>query len=291
MLRSMTGYGKVVHTIGETDYTLELRSLNHKGTQVQANLPARFREREIPLRRLISDRTGRGKIDLFVRPHGSGMAQASEIDRTLFEKYYRELATLKETLGDREDKGLMSLVMQIPDVMREPQSGITDAEVQELEKGVERVLGELEKYALAEGETLYTDLKEQVDTIRERLKVVEEKDPQRVEKKRERLKKELENAMGREEYDADRFEQELVHYLDKLDLNEEKVRLNGHCAYFIETMEENAPNGKKLEFIAQEMGREINTIGSKAQDEHIQRAVVQMKDALGKIREQVMNVM
>ncbi len=287
----MTGYGKVVHTIGETEYTLELRSLNHKGTQVQVNLPARFREREIPLRRLISDRTGRGKIDLFVRAHGSGMAQASEIDRGLFEKYYRELATLNQTLGDGEDKGLMSLVMQIPDVMREPQSGIMDVEVQALEKGVEKVLGELEKYALAEGETLYTDLKEQVDAIRERIKIVEEKDPKRVNNKRERLKKELESAMGREEYDADRFEQELVYYLDKLDINEEKVRLNGHCQYFIETMEEDPPNGKKLEFIAQEMGREINTIGSKAQDEDIQRAVVEMKDALGKIREQVMNVM
>ncbi len=168
---------------------------------------------------------------------------------------------------------------------------MTPEDRRQLEEGVDRVLQELKAYALEEGKSLENDLRDQERTIRDHLEEIGKREGERVNTKRDRLKKALEETMEDGEYDKERFEQELVYFLDKLDLNEEKVRLENHCRYFLETLEEGPPNGKKLEFIAQEMGREINTIGAKANDADIQHAVVRMKDALGKIREQVMNVM
>ena len=290
MVHSMTGYGKAVVELPHKKLTIEIRSLNSKQFDLFTRIPMIYREKEIGLRNDLSKKLERGKIDLsFTVEHISKDVSAS-IDHTLLKQYHQEIKALAQKMYLEEPKDWFQTLLRMPDVMKQDIEELDDEEWALIEKTIEKAVNELIGFRVQEGEMLKNLLVEKIANIRQLLQDVEPYEGERIEKVKSRIYDGL-ATLENKEYDTNRFEQEMIYYIEKLDVNEEKSRLTHHLDYFIETLNDQKSQGKKLGFIAQEMGREINTLGSKSNHSDIQRIVVQMKDELEQIKEQILNVL
>src|SRR4051812_32947756 len=291
MIKSMTGYGIAVFDSGNTKYTVEIKSLNSKFLELGLRIPKSFSEKEFQLRNECNKQIERGKVNLSINVEkADATVKAAGIDRSLLKHYYDQLKAVSTDLNEPVSN-LLQLALGLPEVVKYEEETVSEDEWRLVEKTFQQALAAFQQFRADEGNVLEQDVKMRIGIILKNLVLVEVEEPKRVPVIRERLNQFLSEAVGREAIDQNRFEQELIYYIDKLDITEEKIRLKSHCEYFIETLKNADANGKKLGFISQEIGREINTLGSKANDANIQKLVVGMKEELEKIKEQLFNVL
>jgi uncharacterized protein (TIGR00255 family) len=287
----MTGYGIAAADSGTTKYTVEIKSLNSKFLELSLRLPKIFSDKEFQLRNDCNKQIERGKVNLSITvEQQSGVVKAAGIDTVLLKNYYEQLKAVSVELGE-PTTNLMQLALGLPEVVKYDEETVSEDEWKLVEKTFNQAVAAFQKFRSDEGNVLEQDLKYRINIILENLKLVEIEEPKRVPIIRERLNSFLEEATNKEGIDQNRFEQELIYFIDKLDITEEKVRLKAHCDYFLETLKNSDANGKKLGFITQEIGREINTLGSKSNDANMQKLVVGMKEELEKMKEQLLNVL
>ena len=291
MLKSMTGYGKAQCQIGADKYLVEIRSVNGKTADITLKTQLIPRDQEVPLRKYIAERLSRGNIDLFITVERGEGAAVRTISRPTLLAYFNQLEKAVEgtTLACVEPDAMLASIMRLPDVLETRSTEITGDAWDTLNEAICQAVTALDDFRRREGESLRRDVLGQVDKIESYIPEVERYERERITAIRERIEARLREIAASP--DANRLEQEMIFYLEKLDVNEEKVRLRQHCRYFRETVEEEPLPGRKLGFIAQEMGREINTLGSKANHAEIQKIVVKMKAELEKIKEQSMNIL
>lgn len=292
MISSMTGYGKAAAALSGGVLTVEIKSVNSKGVDISIKSSLLPKEHEMEVRKRLAERLQRGTIDLFLSWEPNSYDEVRGINLELAGEYLRQLSSLLP--GGAADGAsaayLAGAVLRLPDIVDSRKQDIVNEENWlEVSAAIDRALDAICDYRSREGESLYKDITSRVSTILSLYDEVEKREPERIEAIRARILRAAEELQLK--LDAERLEQEMIFYLEKLDINEEKVRLRQHCRYFMDTIDSEACPGKKLGFIIQEMGREINTTGSKASDAHIQKLVVRMKDELEKIREQSMNVL
>ncbi len=288
----MTGYGKSVTEIPGRKLTIEIKTLNSKQLDLNLKIPGYFREKELEVRNYLTRHLDRGKIDFYINTEMTGEMLNYSLNHDLAMKYYGDLKSLKKKMGDSSP--LLPLVIKMPDVMQTTRDEMNEQEWEAISKGIAEAVVQVDEYRVGEGRALEEDMLKRVQSILRLLDLIEPLEKSRLEEMRERLQKDFINFSGDfngSAPDQNRFEQELIYYFEKLDITEEKVRLLKHCQYFLETLSEPLSQGKKLGFVTQEMGREINTIGSKASHAGIQKIVVQMKDELEKIKEQLGNIL
>jgi uncharacterized protein (TIGR00255 family) len=291
MLKSMTGYGIAVFDSGSTKYTVEIKSLNSKFLELSLRIPKAFSEKEFQLRNECNKQIERGKVNLSINVEkADANVKAAGIDKDLLKNYYEQLKSVSQDLNEPVTN-LLQLALGLPEVVRYEEETVSEEEWKIVEKTFQQAVANFQKFRGDEGNVLEQDVKYRIGIILKNLELVEVEEPKRVPVIRERLNTFLAEAVGRESIDQNRFEQELIYFIDKLDITEEKIRLKTHCDYFIENLKNEDANGKKLGFISQEIGREINTLGSKANDANIQKLVVGMKEELEKIKEQLLNVL
>jgi len=281
----MTGYGKSVLQLPTKKITIELKSLNSKNLDLNARMPSIYREKELSLRKLMAKQLDRGKIDFSIYVETTAEDTSTKINTPVVKQYMQQL---KEVVNG-DDVELLKMAVRFPDALNTEREEIDENEWKTIEAEIHTAIAQIKNYRLDEGKVLELDFNQRISSIGEILDKVITMDPERIEGVRERLRKGVEDL--REKYDENRFEQELVYYIEKFDITEEKVRLKNHLDYFNETLNSADSNGKKLGFIGQEIGREINTIGSKSNYAPMQQLVVQMKDELEKIKEQLLNVL
>ena len=286
----MTGYGKAVAELPNKRITVEIRSLNSKQFDLSARIPSIYREKELILRNMLSRRLERGKVDLTMNVDLLNRDVSSKIDPIVLQQYHRELSSLATEMGIATPADWFPVLLRLPDVMRQENETPSEEEWNSIEVAISEALEELIRFRQQEGEMLQQVLSGKIEAIRSLLAAVEPFEAERTEKIKSRLYESLSSLEGIE-VDKNRLEQEMIYYLEKLDVNEEKTRLAHHLDYFTETLRDNSSQGKKLGFIAQEIGREINTLGSKSNQSGMQRIVVQMKDELEQIKEQILNVL
>lgn len=285
----MTGFGKAVCELPQKKVSVEVRSLNSRQLDLNLRVPQVYRDKESEIRGEISRGVERGKVDLVIYVETQAETGTSTINQQLAQTYYKELKKLSETIGEKREEYL-SLIIRMPEILKQERQELDENEWKPVFETVKQALAAFSQFREDEGNVLANELSQRIGIISTKLAEVVALDPQRAAAVKERLRKNLEDQVGSENVDKNRFEQEIIYYLEKLDITEEKLRLQTHCDYFLQTMKE-ASAGRKLGFIAQEIGREINTIGSKANDASIQKIVVQMKDELEKIKEQLLNVL
>ena len=285
MIKSMTGFGKAETQFQNKNYILELRSLNSKGLELNTRLPIQFREIEIHLKKIIGESLQRGKVDLSLNIEYIEQSSSKNINLGVVNQYIDQLREIED--ADRLD--LLKIAMRLPDTLKTELNDTEEDEIKTIEGLLEKALINLNKYRFDEGSSLEEDFKKRLIKLKALIDKVIQIDPERKEKIENKLRTSIEELQI--EIDENRFEQELIYYIEKYDITEERVRLDSHIEYFTHTMENSSSNGKKLGFIAQEMGREINTIGSKASHAGLQKVVIQMKDELEKIKEQLLNVL
>lgn len=286
----MTGYGKATAILPGKTITIEIKALNSKQFDMNLRLPAMLRERESEFRGLLAKAVERGKVEVNVGIDYTGTEMPASINRPLAIAYYNELRSLAQETGET-NSDLLAIVMKLPDVTRQLREETVDHEWLEIFKSFQTALNQFEEFRRHEGGLLEADFLSRIDIIRGLLTKVEPFEVERNRLQREKLRAGVAEFIENNSLDSNRFEQEIIYYLEKLDITEEKVRLLKHCNYFSETLKENEANGRKLGFVTQEIGREINTLGSKANDASIQKLVVQMKDELEKIKEQLANIL
>ncbi|MCX6267324.1 MAG: YicC family protein [Bacteroidetes bacterium] len=294
MIKSMTGYGKAVLDITGRKLTIEIKTLNSKQLDLNLKIPGYFRDKEWEVRGLLTQRFERGKIDFYIGTEVTGEMLSYSINRSLAKKYHEELKTLARELMETSTEELLSIVLKMPDVMQTSRDELSDHDWISISGAIDDAMSQTDSFRINEGKVLEEDMTNRVNSILQLLQAIEPYEKKRIIDLRERLLRDFSKYTGDfngSAPDQNRFEQELIYYLEKLDITEEKVRLLKHCHYFLETMKETASQGKKLGFVTQEMGREINTIGSKANDAEMQKIVVQMKDELEKIKEQLGNIL
>lgn len=291
MIKSMTGFGKATGEINNKKVTVEVKSLNSKQADINLRIPSFYKEKELPLRSFINKELQRGKIELNLYVELLDGQTNYQINTVLFKKYYEDLSSIANDLNQTNQTDLMSIIAKLPDVLKSEREELDENEWNGIQAIIEKSISHLNEFRAAEGKSLEEDLKLRINNIDSLLSDVEKFDASRIENIKERINNSLNEAVGEENINKDRFEQELIYYIEKFDVTEEKTRLNTHLSYFIETINSNNSEGKKLGFIAQEIGREINTLGSKANNADLQKIVVQMKDELEKIKEQVLNIL
>ena len=287
----MTGYGKAIAETPQKKITIEIKSLNSKQLDLNTKLPWLYKEKEPEIRNLISQRLDRGKIDFSVYCDMLDDEVVTVINKSAVRNYYNQFKEIAAELKIDLDDQIFTAIMKLPDTLKTEKAEMSEAEWEIVRNQIIESITMLDLYRIEEGNSIMLDLKKCIGKILSLLDTVQTFETGRITKIREKLMSLLEENMGPEKVDKNRFEQEIIFYLEKYDINEEKVRLKTHCDYFIETINTPSPNGKILNFIAQEIGREINTIGSKANDASIQKLVVMMKDELEKIKEQTLNVL
>lgn len=291
MLLSMTGYGRASGSFGDKTLTVEVRALNAKITDVKLRLPGDYKEKEIELRKLVTDHAERGKVDLLLEVQNADGAATVTLNEALFRGYHRELSRLSAELNLPSGEMLTAL-LRIPNVINSASGEMEEEEWLAVCETVTRALDHLKTFRRQEGKVLEADLRLRVTTIMLLLSEVTPFEQERFTRMRDRIRNNMEEGIGKENLDPNRFEQELLFYLEKMDMSEEKIRLEQHCKYFLEQLDSKQESlGRTLNFISQEIGREINTLGAKAYDADIQRIVVQMKDELEKMKEQIANVL
>lgn len=285
MILSMTGFGKIETQWEDKNLSVEIRSLNSKNADINLRTPSYLREMDTEIRKRIAQQLHRGKIDLNIFIEFNGQNAPSIINTSVVKSY---IGQLKE-IGDVSENEMMAIAMRLPDTLSSERETLQEVEKEAIFNLLNQVIKDIESYRRDEGKALEKDFLKRIDLIEGHLTSVIKIDPERSDKIEQKLRSALDDL--KIEVDTNRFEQELIFYLEKFDITEEKVRLKNHLDYFKEVMKNDFPNGKKLGFIAQEMGREINTIGSKANHAELQKVVVQMKDELEKIKEQLLNVL
>lgn len=285
MIQSMTGYGKSVIQLPTKKITVEIKSLNSKNLDLNSRVPSAYREKELTIRKMLANSLTRGKVDFNLYVEMTGEETATQLNETVIKQYMHQLANVVRA----DEIELLKMAVKMPDALQTVREEIDDSEFSEILKAVNTALVEINTYRSDEGKVLKNDFLTRIDTIEKVLNEVLDIDSQRIANVKDRLR----TAVGelQEKVDENRFEQELIYYLEKYDITEEKVRLENHLNYFREAINSDDSNGKKLGFITQEIGREINTIGSKSNFAPMQQLVVQMKDELEKIKEQALNVL
>jgi len=291
MIKSMTGYGKSVADSKGKRISIEIKSLNSKQLDLNLKIPWLYKEKEAEIRNAISQRLGRGKIDLSISFDILDADVIPTINKTVIKNYFSQLKELSGELGLKSDGQLLAAILRFPDALRSEKPELADGEWNLVKNKLSESIEQVDSYRTEEGKSLEADLIRCTGKILNFLGEIEKFENGRIEKIKEKLNSSLMENVGSENIDMNRFEQELIFYLEKMDINEEKVRLKKHCEYLQEKIATEPPNGKILGFISQEIGREINTIGSKANDASIQKLVVMMKDELEKIKEQSLNIL
>ncbi len=290
MILSMTGYGRATKSFGEKSITVEIRSLNSKYTDVRLKIPQNYKEREHLLRKLLTDQLKRGKIEVNIEVDSMQAEDENALNHALIKKYYQELSQISQELNATTDD-LMAAILRIPNVVVSAQGTMSEEEWKTLQATIDEAIAMFDHFRTTEGTALENELAERVKNIQSALDQVDPFEEERVASLRARLKQRMDEHTNKEDVDESRFEQEVLYYIEKIDLTEEKVRLAQHCKFFLEEMNKKGIiKGRKLGFISQEIGREINTMGAKAYSHGIQRLVVSMKDELEKIKEQVANI-
>lgn len=291
MLRSMTGFGRAEQTTGDKTFLIDIKSLNGKQFDLQLKMPAFLKPFEFDIRRILSEKLSRGTVDCTISLKETGNAKPITINTDLAKAYYKPLAELSNELG-LDTSNLLSTIIKLPEVITPTSETLTDEEWSKFQAILMEAIDNLNEHRKEEGKSLKGDLQLRIANILEQQQKVIAMEPVRQQKIRESITKLLEENVGKENYDGNRLEQELIYYIEKIDISEEQVRLKNHCEYFTSVLqEEEDAKGKKLSFILQEIGREINTTGAKAYDASIQKCVVLMKDELEKAKEQVLNVL
>jgi len=295
MIRSMTGFGKTSAAVSGRKVNIEIRTLNSKQLDVNTRIPSLYRDKESEIRAEINRVLERGKIDFMITLDNDADTNDVTINRPLAARYYAEIKALADELGENPGDNIISDILNMPDVFKAGREVPDENEWLQIKAAISEALAQTEDFRIAEGELLGKDMSARIGLILGLLLRIEPLESARINNLRERFQRNqdefLEKTTKLDKFDANRFEQEIFWYLEKLDITEEKVRLRKHCDYFINTLASSESNGRKLGFITQEIGREINTLGSKAYDAEIQMLVVQMKDELEKIKEQVSNVL
>jgi uncharacterized protein (TIGR00255 family) len=291
MIKSMTGFGRaVVETCGKC-VTVEIRTLNSKQLDLNTRIPLLFKNYENDIRSILSKELERAKADFTITVENRSVSSSVTINKELAKSYYQTVKELSNELGNPVESDIFLHVMRMPDVVSTPQEEVSDELWEAVRAAILDACRQLNEFRISEGKVLEQDFVKRITLIRNMIDEVTPFEENRIVKIREKFENSLKELAPKVQYDPNRLEQEIFYYLEKLDITEEKVRLRKHCNYFIETLEENQSNGKKLGFIVQECGREINTMGSKSNDFDIQQIVVRMKDELEKLKEQLANVL
>lgn len=291
MIKSMTGYGKAIAETPQKKVTIEIKSLNSKQLDINTKLPWLYKEKDIEIRTLLSQKLERGKIDFSIYFDNLDAEVIPVINEHIVRNYYNQLKDIADDLNTSLDENILSTIMRLPETLKTEKPELSSEEWNTVRKQIIEAVNMVDLYRIEEGNALEKDITTSLGKILGYLDNIEPFEGDRITRVREKLNSILEENIKSENIDRNRFEQELIFYLEKFDINEEKVRLRKHCEYFLETAGSSASAGKQLGFIAQEIGREINTIGSKANDVSIQKLVVMMKDDLEKIKEQTLNVL
>ena len=295
----MTGYGKQELNLNNSNFTIELKSLNSKQVDINIKMSSKYRDKEIELRRLISEKLQRGKIELSIWREKTEFSNSFKLNTKLIKDYSLQIDDLKKDLDnlgfskkddDSSYSNIIQTLVQMPDVFVKEEENIDENNWKQILKVILKTIDNLQKYRKEEGKKLELDIKNRINNLYKLLKQIKPLSKRRIEKIKSNLNDNL-TKLNLKNIDEARFEQELIYYLEKQDITEEQVRLNAHLSYFLDSMKTKLPVGKKLAFIAQEIGREINTIGSKSSDSEMQKIVVQMKDELEKIKEQLLNIL
>lgn len=290
MIKSMTGFGKSATSINQKKISIEIRSLNSKQADISIRIPAVYKEKELELKAKINQHLERGKIEFSLYVEQTTATPNYQINESLFKNYYNELKRLSDELGEQSD--LIKIVAGMPDVFqKEEKQALDESEWQTIVELTTKALQDIDAYRTDEGNTLQKEMELRINNIQQLLNKVELYEKERIITVRERITAHLEEIVNGNQIDKDRLGQELVFYIEKFDVSEEKQRLQSHLDYFMDTMNDKDSQGKKLGFISQEMGREINTLGSKANHSELQKIVVEMKDELEKIKEQILNIL
>jgi len=290
MIKSMTGYGKAEGVVENKKISVEVRSLNGKFLDCSLRVPGLYRQKEMLVRSKAAKEVVRGKVDISISYESLEGEQNFFINTDLLKNYYQGLSEVSKELNISEENVLGTL-MKMPEVMRSEKQKLSEGEWVGIEKLIDEALVSFNSFRLAEGDVLKKEVEGRVNQIASLLVQVEPFETERIDTIKTRIKKNIDEIVSKEGFDQNRFEQELIFYMERYDITEEKVRLKAHCEHFIKTMNDEEAQGKKLGFISQEIGREINTLGSKANHAEMQKIVVQMKDELEKIKEQALNIM
>ncbi|MDC0338122.1 YicC family protein [Flavobacteriales bacterium] len=290
MIKSMTGYGKAEGVVESKKISVEVRSLNGKFLDCSLRVPGLYRQKEMLVRSKAAKEVVRGKVDISISYESLEGEQNFFINKRLLKNYYQGLSEVSDEFNISEENVLGTL-MKMPEVMRSEKQKLSEGEWVGIEKLIDEALVSFNSFRLAEGEVLSNEVEGRVNEIASLLVQVEPFEQERIDTIKTRIKKNIDEIVSKEGFDQNRFEQELIFYMERYDITEEKVRLKAHCEHFIKTMNDEEAQGKKLGFISQEIGREINTLGSKANHAEMQKIVVQMKDELEKIKEQALNIL
>lgn len=291
MLKSMTGFGRAEKNLGDKTFLVDIKSLNGKQFELQLKIPAFLKPFEFDIRKILSEQLNRGTIDCSISLKETGSSKPVSINIELAKAYYKPLEALSRELN-LDPSNILSTLVKLPEVITPTGETFTDEEWKEFTSIIKAAVDDLNYHRMEEGKSLKGDLELRIANILKQQEEIVKLEPLRQQKIRDGLTKQLEEKLGKENYDPNRLEQELIYYIEKIDISEEQVRLTNHCEYFVSVLNENEDSkGKKLSFILQEIGREINTTGAKAYDSTIQKCVVLMKDELEKAKEQVLNVL
>jgi len=285
MIQSMTGYGKTVLQLSTKKITIELKSLNSKNLDLNVRIPSYYREKELDIRKKLASALIRGKVDFSIYIENNGGDASSKINEAVVKEYMDQL----KNIVDSNEIELLKMAVRLPEALKTEKEELDEEEWKQIDSAINETIVKINEYRLHEGESMHADFVLRISIIEKLLNKVIEIDPLRIQHVKEKIKKAI--AELESKIDESRFEQELIYYIEKLDITEEKVRLKNHLDYFMKELNENTSNGKKLGFITQEIGREINTVGSKSNFADMQKLVVQMKDELEKIKEQNLNVL
>ncbi len=291
MIYSMTGYGRIVKDIPGKKITIEIKTLNSKQLDLSVRIPSYYREKELEIRNKIAHLLMRGKVDFAMYVELAEEQTNTTINEPAYKAYYKQLAKIYESMSISMPGEAVEGLLKLPDVLSATHEELNEKEWEEIAGMIDEVLQQCIEYRIQEGQAMYNDLKLRIETIAQLLNETKPIEKKRIKSTKSRVKTKLHEFVDPEKVDENRFEQELIYFLDKLDVNEEMVRLENHCKYFLNTMDEEGAVGKKLGFISQEIGREINTLGSKANDAEMQKLVVGMKNQLEKIKEQALNIL
>ena len=286
----MTGYGKAECELKDRKVIIEVKSLNSKNLDLYTKIPGIYREKELEIRNLVSKKLLRGKVEFILYYEVSDENKATTINSGVIKSYGNQLKELATELNLQSEQ-LLQMAIRLPDTLNTEKEEIDENDWKIVISTIENALDQLDDFRTQEGKYLKDDMEQRIKAIEKKKNEIAPFELDRTEKIKSKLKENLNKSFDENEYDKNRFEQELIYYLEKLDITEEKVRLTNHCNYFLEILSESESNGKKLSFISQEIGREINTLGSKANDSDIQKLVVLMKNELEKIKEQMLNIL
>jgi uncharacterized protein (TIGR00255 family) len=287
----MTGYGKAEEDLNNKIVQIEIKSLNSKQIDIYTKIPTLYREKDLEIRNIISSLLLRGKVEVSLTVEYKSAEQSTSINKEIFKAYYSQLIDIYKDLKQTDIKHAIPSILRLPEVISQKSEELEDTEWKKVQKAILDALRKLNENRKKEGTQLEKDLRLRTKNIISYISDIEKFEQKRIDAVRQKLMDALQTFLAPGDIDKNRFEQELVYYLEKLDITEEKVRLRSHLKYFEEILDENKPIGKKLGFISQELGREINTLGSKANDADMQRIVVMMKDELEKIKEQILNIL